>query len=137
MEKTDIEGRAELEILVNDFYSRVRDDLLIGPVFDEVAKVDWTSHIPKIVDFWETVLFRRGAYRGSPLHPHLALSEKTEMTRERFERWLELFDETIYSRFAGERSEHLKRIAADMGEVMLSTDSGVFKRTGCLNIIHF
>ncbi|MEC5128781.1 group III truncated hemoglobin [Verrucomicrobiales bacterium BCK34] len=118
MEKTDIEGRAELEELVADFYSKVREDPLIGPVFDEVAKVDWSSHIPKIVDFWETVLFRTGSYKGSPLHPHLSLSKMTEMSRERFQRWVELFFETVDSHFAGENADHLKRVAADMAEVM-------------------
>ncbi|MDF1737958.1 MAG: group III truncated hemoglobin [Verrucomicrobiales bacterium] len=118
MEKTDIEGRAELEVLVADFYSKVRADDLIGPVFDETAKVDWSSHIPKIVDFWETVLFRTGSYKGSPLHPHLALSKMTEMSRERFQRWVALFFETVDSHFAGENADHLKRVAADMAEVM-------------------
>lgn len=118
MEKNDIEGRAELEILVADFYSKVREDLLIGPVFDDIAKVDWSSHLPKIVDFWETVLFRTGSYKGSPLHPHLALSKMTDMSRERFQRWLELFFETVDSHFSGENADHLKRVAADMGEVM-------------------
>ncbi len=119
MEKHDIEGRAELQTLVTDFYTKVRADALLGPVFDDVAKVDWSSHIPKIVDFWETVLFRTGNYKGSPLHPHLALSQMTEMSKDKFERWLELFFETIDVHFAGERAEHLKRIAADMGQVML------------------
>ncbi len=118
MEKTDIEGRAELEVLVAAFYSKVREDESLGPVFDEIAKVDWSSHLPKIVDFWETVLFRTGSYKGSPLHPHLDLSKMTDMSRERFQRWLELFFETVDSHFAGERADHLKRVAADMGEVM-------------------
>lgn len=119
-DKSDILGRAEIEILVKSFYAAVRGDAALGPVFDEVAKVDWTEHLPKICDFWETVLFRNGSYRGSPLAAHLRLASQTEMHRSLFDRWLELFDGTINRLFAGENAEHVRRVAADMADVIHS-----------------
>ncbi|MCB1085474.1 MAG: group III truncated hemoglobin [Verrucomicrobiae bacterium] len=117
--RQDIRDRSDLETLVTDFYARVRKDDLLGFIFDEIARVDWSSHLPKIVDFWETALFRSGAYRGNPLQPHLRLDGQVAMNEERFGRWLALFFATVDTHFAGDRAEHLKRIAADMAHVML------------------
>ncbi|MDF1814731.1 MAG: group III truncated hemoglobin [Verrucomicrobiales bacterium] len=114
----DLENREDINRLVHDFYGRVRADDLLGPVFDDIAGVDWDTHIPKIADFWETALFRTGNYKGNPLRPHLLLSLQTTMDREKFQRWLELFFETVDSHFQGENAGHIKRIAADMAEVM-------------------
>lgn len=132
--KNDILGREEIELLVSAFYAEVQGDRELGPVFDEVAKVDWTEHLPKICDFWEAVLFRTGSYRGSPLAVHLKLASKIKMHRSLFDRWLELFNSTIDRLFAGENVEHLKRVAADMAdvihyrvrEVTPKTDNSVF-----------
>ena len=43
----DLEGRAEIEQLVNRFYTRVRADEVLGFIFDEVAKTNWDTHLPK------------------------------------------------------------------------------------------
>ncbi len=114
----DIQNRRDIDRLVNDFYARVKVDELLGPVFNDIAGVDWPSHIPKIADFWETALFRSGNYRGNPLRPHLQLSQQTEMDREKFQHWLGLFFASADSLFEGENAGHIKRIAADMAEVM-------------------
>ena len=39
--KKDIQDRIDIEILVNNFYDRVKDDELLGRIFDKVMKVDW------------------------------------------------------------------------------------------------
>lgn len=117
-ELRDVEGRGDLAVIVEDFYDRVRQDEILGPIFDDVAKVHWETHLPKIVDFWDTALFRSGAYRGNPLKPHLDLGRRVAMTWDRFERWLDLFFATVDTHFRGERADHLKRIAADMAAVM-------------------
>ena len=119
-ERGDIVGRKEIELLVNSFYRAVRADHLLGPVFDEVAKVDWDGHIPKLCDFWETVLFRTGGYKGNPLAVHRHLMKEVGMGREMFDRWLELFNQTLDRHFEGENAGHLKRVAADMANVIHS-----------------
>lgn len=122
----DIQGREDLQILVDDFYGRVRHDELLGFIFDEIAEVDWDHHIPKIVDFWETVLFRTGRYQGSPLLPHLRLAGMTDMSRERFQRWVELFGSTVDTHFSGPGADHLKNVALDMANVMSFRIAEVF-----------
>ncbi len=118
MNKPDLEGRAGIETLVNSFYGRVRSDELIGFIFDEVARTDWESHLPKMYAFWETVMFRSGGYTGNPLAAHAKLVPLTKMGREQFDRWLELFRSTVDDLFAGENAEHIKNCAADMANVI-------------------
>ena len=79
-----IESRADIEILVTQFYAKVRSDSLIGPVFNDVAQVDWQEHLPKITNFWCDLMLREDSYRGRPFPPHIPLNLQTA----HFERWL-------------------------------------------------
>lgn len=125
LQKPDLEGRAGIETLVNHFYTRVRQDEMLGFIFDRVAKVDWDAHLPKMYAFWETVMFRSGGYHGSPLAMHAKLVPLTAMGREQFDRWLSLFHETVDELFEGENAAHIKRCAADMANVIYSRINGV------------
>ena len=62
---------ADLERVIPAFYARVRQDPLIGPVFD-AAIDDWDHHLGKLVAFWSSVM--RSTGRPSTL-------EKVSMTR--------------------------------------------------------
>ncbi len=115
---TDILGRDEIVRLVDRFYEKVRDDETLGFIFDQVAQVDWPAHLPKMYDFWQTVLFRDGGFRGDPIGRHARLVPLTAMGREQFDRWLALFEETVDELFAGENAGHIKRCAADMAKVI-------------------
>lgn len=117
---TDILGRDEIVRLVDRFYERVRDDETLGFIFDQVARVDWPAHLPKMYDFWQTVLFRDGGFRGDPIGKHARLVPLTHMGREQFDRWLALFEETADELFTGENAGHIKRCAADMANVIHS-----------------
>lgn len=119
-ELPDILGRPDIVKLVDAFYGKVRADAPLGHVFDGVAKVDWETHLPKLYAFWETVLFRAGTFRGNPLAAHLKLVEQTDMGWPLFERWLELFRETVTGNFAGENAGHIIRCAEDMARVIHS-----------------
>ena len=43
--KAPIKGREEVKQLVDSFYAKVRLDELIGPIFTDVAKVDWVRAV--------------------------------------------------------------------------------------------
>lgn len=118
--RSDIEGRVEIEQLVNAFYERVRGDEVLAPIFNEIAGTDWVNHLPKMYSFWETVLFRTGNYRGTPLAAHARLVPLTDMGRDKFDRWLTLFTSTVDALFAGERADHIKSCATDMANVIYS-----------------
>ncbi|WP_395749644.1 group III truncated hemoglobin [Prosthecobacter sp.] len=116
--KPDITGRAEIETLVNTFYDRVRTDEVLGFIFNDVARTNWTTHLPKMYAFWETVLFRTGGFTGNPIAAHAKLVPQTEMGRAQFDHWLQLFRGTVDDLFSGERAEHIKNCAADMANVI-------------------
>ena len=81
---------AMIERLVREFYVRVRDDAMLGPVF--AAKIDdWEPHLEKMTDFWCSVILKTGTYQGRPVPAHLKLKEAVESD---FEIWLGLFRET-------------------------------------------
>jgi hemoglobin len=83
-------SEAEIHQLVHSFYSRVRSDELLGPVFERHI-ADWTPHLARMVDFWSSVLLGTRRYHGTPMPAHQALPE---LNPGLFRRWLELFSET-------------------------------------------
>lgn len=123
-ELPDIRNREDLAVLVDTFYERIREQPQLGPIFDQIAEVDWQTHLPKMVDFWEKALFRSGDYNGNPLRTHLNLSTRIALDRPLFDLWKQLFDSSVDELFQGERAGHIKRIAADMAQVMHSRISG-------------
>ena len=52
----DLETEADIIQLVDAFYARVNADALLRPIFNDVAQVDWASHLPTMYDFWSSVL---------------------------------------------------------------------------------
>lgn len=120
MTRPDILDRRDLVRLVDAFYEKVRADAPLGRIFDEVAQVDWQSHLPKLYDFWDTVLFRTGTFRGNPLAAHARLLEHTRLEWPLFERWLDLFRTTVTESFEGENATHIVRCAEDMARVIHS-----------------
>jgi hemoglobin len=77
--------------LLNLFYTRVRADPQLGPVFSRaIAGEEWPAHIATIQDFWSTVMLKSGRYKGNPFQAH---KEVEGMSPELFGRWLALFDE--------------------------------------------
>lgn len=110
-----LESRAQLEQLVHRFYARVRQDPLIGPVFNDVARVNWEEHLPKITDFWDTLLFGTARYRGRPFPPHVPL----DLRAEHFERWLSLFALTVDELFTGFKADEIKSRARQIGRTFL------------------
>lgn len=83
---------AMISRLVTTFYAQVRNDPLIGPIFD--AKIDdWNHHLEKLCAFWSSVVLMTGRYHGQPMQAHLSLPIRSE----HFERWLEIFEATAMS----------------------------------------
>lgn len=81
---------ADVSALVHTFYARVRQDAVLGPVFNSHI-TDWDAHLGKLVDFWSSVLRRTGRFTGAPMPRHAALPGLNEGL---FRHWLALFGET-------------------------------------------
>lgn len=115
--KTDIRDRIDIEILVNNFYDRVKENELLGRIFDDVMKVDWDKHLPKMYDFWENIVFQTGNYRGRPFLPHLEVNAKENLTSNHFNQWLQLFHKTIDDLYEGTVANELKFKSQNIKEV--------------------
>jgi truncated hemoglobin YjbI/tellurite resistance-related uncharacterized protein len=91
--------------LVERFYGRVRQDPLIGPVFND-AVGDWPHHLDKLAHFWSSVMLSTGRYKGNPVAEHLKHID--QITPEMFERWLALWRETTDEQLPGEAAAQLQ-----------------------------
>lgn len=97
-----LETRRDIEDLVNFFYDKVQNDETIGFFFNDVAKVDWKLHLPKMYAFWETLLFGQISYKGNPMAAHFPVNAEVAMEKFHFEHWLKLWVETVETHFTGE-----------------------------------
>ncbi len=108
---TDICNKEDVIIFVNAFYSKVRVDTVIGPVFAAVIVDDnWNPHLNRMYSFWNTVLFAQQDYRGNPFSKHVNLP----ITNIHFQRWIDLLNETIDENFVGDKAEEVKMRAEKM-----------------------
>jgi hemoglobin len=89
----DAEGITEERIraVVVEFYRRARRDDRLGPVF-EAHVGDWCTHLGRMTDFWSAALLRTGRYSGRPVERH---REIEGLDAGHFDRWVELFEETV------------------------------------------
>ena len=113
VEKREIKTREDVILLVDTFYSKVKDDVLIGPIFNDVAQIDWAHHLPKMYDFWTTQLIGPATYHGRPFPPHIPLG----LEKRHFMRWLSLFSATVDELFIGLGAEMAKQKARNIAAV--------------------
>ncbi len=114
----DLTGRADIEALLRRFYGRVLVDDLLAEPFTQVRTRGLDAHIPVMCDFWETVLFRAGRYRGSALHAHRHVHHRTPLSSRHFVRWLTTWNNTVDGMYCGPVAEHAKVQAARIAWAM-------------------
>lgn len=119
-EPRDIENRQDIERLVTEFYGRLFEDPVLGPVFRDIAKVDLAHHIPIFTDFWENILFRTGAYPGGFMAVHMRLGMMTPLGTQHVQRWLDYWEENMDQMFSGPNATlakvHANRVGLTLGQ---------------------
>lgn len=84
--------------LVDEFYTAIRADDLLGPIFlTRIA--DWPSHLGQMNRFWQSILLGTASFNGNPMLKHIAIPHLDET---HFTRWLEIFYATLRSITADE-----------------------------------
>ncbi len=82
---------AYVDRFVEDFYAAVRDDEVLGPIFD--ARIaNWPEHLARMKAFWRSILHNSGEFSGNPMVKHLAIPG-LDITH--FSHWLNLFYATL------------------------------------------
>jgi hemoglobin len=126
-DRLDLTSHHDVVRLVDTFYDRVRADDILGPIFNDIAHVDWSTHLPRMYDFWESVLFGASSFKGSPLVVHRELAGRAPLTAEGFDRWVALFHTTIDDLFVGPMADQAKQRAVHIANALqyhLAIDAG-------------
>lgn len=102
-----IGGRDGISKLLRHFYADVRQDPLIGPIFNTKIK-DWKHHLEIITSFWETLIGGPSTYvRPMPMK-HLSL----RLREEDFERWLFLWQANCGGQLPSDVAKEMIDLAA-------------------------
>ena len=113
----DLDSPDEIAEMVRRFYQDVAQDGLLGTLFNDVAQVDWGEHLPKLTAFWCRALLGIDGYRGNPFRAHAEVSARSPFTAAHFERWLQLFHETVELGWAGPNATRALDLAHNVARV--------------------
>ncbi len=109
----DILKLDDVKHLVDSFYGKIREDKLLKEIFNSNIQDRWPQHLQKMYTFWQTVLLSEHTYYGSPFPPQA----KMPIDKEHFDRWLQLWFDTIDENFTGEIADEAKWRASKMAEM--------------------
>jgi hemoglobin len=113
----DLDDVREIGEMVRRFYADVAQDDVLGPVFNDVAHVDWAEHLPKLTAFWCRALLAVPGYQGNPYRAHQEVHARSPVARMHFERWLDLFHDTVDLGWAGPKAEQAKALGRKVAMV--------------------
>ena len=113
----DLDSPEEIAEMVRRFYADVAQDELLGPLFNDVARVDWSEHLPKLAAFWCRALLGLSGYAGNPFQAHAAVHERSAFAPAHFARWLALFHETLELGWVGPCADRAAALAANVARV--------------------
>ena len=115
-ELDDITSEEDVALLVRTFYGKVRQDALLGPIFNGIIK-DWERHLGHLTTFWSSNLFFSKKFHGDPLQKHVEVDQHCNGTinEMHFGVWLNLWFETIDQLFEGDTAQVAKNRARNMG----------------------
>jgi hemoglobin len=106
-----IGGRERVMFLLRHFYADVRQQNLIGPVFNRQIQ-DWPAHLEKIADFWSNVTGGPMRYSGPMPMKHVPLG----IDERHFDAWLDLWRRHCRAHIGGAEAEELIAAAEMIGE---------------------
>jgi hemoglobin len=107
-------GRRQVDVVVHDFYAKVRVHPYLAPFF--VGVHDFPTHERHIADFWWIAMGGRVTERHSVdmIRKHYPLN----LTPQAFTEWLATFDETVHARLPRELADQWYQMAAAIGANM-------------------
>ena len=115
----DINQRKDLDLLVSEFYKKVLADDKIATVFTGEIKINWTTHLPIICDFWENLLWGGNKYQDNLMQKHLDFNKNISLTPLHLERWLLHWETTLTENFSGKNAAEVKERATIIGRLIL------------------
>ncbi|MBL7788701.1 MAG: group III truncated hemoglobin [Chitinophagales bacterium] len=94
----DIGSEEDVKLFSDLFYKKLLSDDRINHLF---LDLNLEEHMPKIYDFWNTLLLGTNSYRRNMMeaHQHLVLK------KEDFPIWLRHFESTLRENFEGDKTD--------------------------------
>ncbi len=117
--KGDIKRFEDIKLLVDKFYEQVKQDATIGYIFNDIAKVDWEEHLPRMYSFWASALLGESTFNSDVMSKHIQLNKKTPLTQLHFSRWLQLWTATLDEHFEGKKANEAKARGKSIADLML------------------
>ncbi|OYU79532.1 MAG: hypothetical protein CFE23_13590 [Flavobacterium sp. BFFFF1] len=114
----DIKTRADLELIMDRFYTSILKNPEINHFFDDVVKVGLEKHLPVIVDFWEQMILKTGNYKSNVFEIHRKINERLPFNKNHFSIWLDNLNRTIDFHFKGNNAEKMKTSALSIATIM-------------------
>jgi hemoglobin len=116
MQKRDIVAIEDIKLMVDSFYGKIQEDAILSFIFNDRIRDRWSEHLEKMYKFWQTVLLDEHTYFGAPFPPHATL----DINHTHYERWVQLFNETIDHLFIGDKAQEAKWRGQKMAQVFLA-----------------
>ncbi|ROS04989.1 hemoglobin [Sinobacterium caligoides] len=114
----DVDSTEQVSKMVELFYLKVLSDPVLRPIFVDTAQIDLSVHLPHIKAYWSKLLLGTKDYQRHTMNIHRALDNQQRLSKEHFERWLELFVTTVQLEFEGPNADRAVRLASTIADNM-------------------
>lgn len=115
----DLDTPEEIFEMVTRQYVDVVQDELLAPYFTfGPGFIDWQAHIGTVTDYWCHVVLYAPGYDIDVIEHHRPLHERDPFTPALFERWLQIFDDTVDGGWSGELATSAKKRARGVAWAM-------------------
>lgn len=115
VEFVDTLDRAAIARLVRRFYTDVRSDALLGPIFGPHLHAHWEAHLVRMTDFWCAAMKVQRGFRGNVYGKHMALAG---VTPAHLGRWLWLWQRDSSACMDAAAAARLQYVAIGVARVM-------------------
>lgn len=114
----DIQTKADLYFLVDEFYKKLLSDNRINFIFTEIVKININEHLPILVTFWSQMILGTGGYTNNLTDIHLKIDHLGHLTPKMFDVWLGHFDKTVNEFFLGINANEIKKQASNLSVIL-------------------
>lgn len=104
-------NRDSITQLITDFYDDVRVDPVLGPTFETVLAGRWAAHLPRMIEFWSTVMLGTRSFKGNVYAKHMVVPG---VTPDHFARWMSLWHRHTTSAFEPASASRFQEAAASI-----------------------
>ncbi|GEO06241.1 hypothetical protein AAE02nite_39050 [Adhaeribacter aerolatus] len=108
--KKDIASAADIQLLVDAYYQKLKSQPYLLALFEDLSSRDWNQHLFQMKSFWQSVVLKSASFTGHPLILHAFLPAHQAQVRE----WVHLFHEAVEEHFKGPTAAATKNFAEQL-----------------------